>query len=65
MTPRVSIILPVCDAALTLRRAIRSCLTQTLTAFELLVIDDGHDAILLLDHQIEHSLTERNADRVL
>lgn len=39
--PRVSIVLPVRDAEATLPRALESCLAQTYSDFELLVIDDG------------------------
>lgn len=39
--PEVSIIIPVKDRPKELERAIKSALAQTMTAFELLVIDDG------------------------
>ena len=41
MTPRVSVLLPVRDGARFLREALASVLGQTLTEFELLVVDDG------------------------
>ncbi|WP_420134699.1 glycosyltransferase [Rhodopseudomonas sp.] len=41
VTPEVSVILPVRDGQRWLREAVDSVLTQTLTALELLVIDDG------------------------
>ena len=39
--PDLSVVLPVWNAERTIKRAIRSILCQTLTNFELLVIDDG------------------------
>ncbi len=39
--PDVTIILPVYNSASTLRRAIDSVLCQTLSSFELLIVDDG------------------------
>ena len=40
-TPRVTVAMPVYNGSKTLHRAIRSVLAQTLTDFELLIIDDG------------------------
>jgi glycosyltransferase involved in cell wall biosynthesis len=50
MTPRVSVVMPVRDGARWLSEAIRSILDQTLSNFELIIIDDGstdnsHDII--------------------
>lgn len=39
--PRISVILPVCNAAATLARAIASIQSQSLTDWELIAIDDG------------------------
>lgn len=45
MTPRVSVLLPVRDAAATLEAALRSVARQSFGDFECLVVDDGsHDA---------------------
>jgi glycosyltransferase involved in cell wall biosynthesis len=41
MTPLVSVLLPVRDGAAFVAEAIDSILTQTMAAFELLVVDDG------------------------
>jgi glycosyltransferase involved in cell wall biosynthesis len=41
MAPRVSILLPCRDGSATLALALRSMLAQTLTDFELLLLDDG------------------------
>jgi succinoglycan biosynthesis protein ExoO len=40
-SPTVTVVVPVYNSAGTLDRAIRSVLDQTLTAFELLIVDDG------------------------
>jgi glycosyltransferase involved in cell wall biosynthesis len=40
-TPRISVIIPAYNAAVTLARALDSVLTQTWPAFEIIVIDDG------------------------
>jgi hypothetical protein len=39
--PRVSIVLPVLDADATLQRAVSSCLTQSFTDLELIIVDDA------------------------
>ncbi len=39
--PRVSIVLPVRDADATLERAVHSCLTQSFTDLELIIVDDA------------------------
>lgn len=45
MSPRVSVLLPVRDAAATLEAALRSVARQSLSDFECVVVDDGsHDA---------------------
>ncbi len=41
MKPKISIVLPVYNAALTIEAAVNSCLTQSNKEFELVVIDDG------------------------
>jgi glycosyltransferase involved in cell wall biosynthesis len=41
MTPRVSVVMPVRDGERFLEEALSSTLTQTLTDFELIVVDDG------------------------
>jgi glycosyltransferase involved in cell wall biosynthesis len=41
MTTRVSVVMPVRDGSRWLREAIRSILDQTLTDFELIIVDDG------------------------
>src|ERR687887_2921944 len=41
--PRVSVLLPVRDGAPFLREALDSVLAQTLTDFELVVVDDGSE----------------------
>jgi cellulose synthase/poly-beta-1,6-N-acetylglucosamine synthase-like glycosyltransferase len=40
-TPRISVVLPAWNAAVTIRRAIDSILTQSWSDLELLVVDDG------------------------
>lgn len=41
--PRISIVTPVKNGALTIRRAIQSVLDQTEQSFEMVVVDDGSD----------------------
>jgi len=41
MPPKVSVILPTYNAATTLQAAIQSCLDQSFSDFELIIIDDG------------------------
>lgn len=41
MSGEVSVIIPVCDAARTIERALDSVFAQTFTNFEIIVVDDG------------------------
>ncbi|MGH9255980.1 MAG: glycosyltransferase family 2 protein [Vicinamibacterales bacterium] len=41
MTPKVSVVIPVLNRPVAVRRAIESVLTQTLQDFEIIVVDDG------------------------
>lgn len=39
--PRVSVIMPACNASTLVRAAVNSILAQTFTDFELIVLNDG------------------------
>ena len=55
--PLVSIVMPLFNMAATLRASVDSCLAQTLSDFELLVVDDGSDRATA---DLASSLSERD-----
>ena len=68
MPPRISVIVPIYNAASTLRAAVQSILTQDIAGLEVLLVDDGstdatpglcHD-LALRDDRIQ-VITQKNA----
>ena len=59
-TPRVSVVLPMRDAAATLDECLCSITTQTLSSLEVLVVDDGSE-----DKSLDLAQAQANRDRRL
>jgi glycosyltransferase involved in cell wall biosynthesis len=66
MSPKVSVVIPVFNRRVTVRRAIESVLAQTCQDFEIIVVDDGStdataaSVAALADHRITLIRHERN-----